>query len=313
MLEVAERAEPVPARGEVLVRVSAFGVNRADLLQRRGLYPAPAGVAADIPGLELTGDVLACGEDSGRFALGTRVMGLVAGGAYAERAVVRETEAVEVPASLSDHEAAGTMEAFVTSLDALRRLQVDRGDWVLIHAVGSGVGTAALQLARAWGVRTIGTSRTAEKLELSAALGLDVGVNATQEDFVEVARRVTGGSGVQGVLDLIGGDALPRSLEALTPKGRLVLVGLTAGRRAELDLGAILSRRLTVEGTVLRSRPPDEKAALVSDFAAEVLPLIASGTLRPVIDRVFGLLEARDAHAALESNVTFGKVVVRVD
>lgn len=313
VLEVAERPDPTPARGEVLVRVAAFGVNRADLLQRMGRYPAPAGAPPDIPGLELTGTVLSNGEGAGRFEPRTRVMAIVAGGAYAEQAVVREAEAVAVPAFLSDDEAAATMEAFVTTFDALRRLHVDRGDWIVIHAVGSGVGTAAVQLAHRWGIRTIGTSRTASKLERAQPLGLDIGVDTSREDFRDVARRVSSGTGVQGVLDLIGGDVLPHSLEVLAPKRRLVLVGLTAGRRAELDLGVILTRRLTLEGTVLRSRAPEEKAELVSAFGSEVLPLLASGDVRPIVDRAYGFARAPEAHKAVEANATFGKVVVRVD
>lgn len=313
VLEVRERPDPVPSREQLLVRVSAFGVNRADLLQRRGLYPAPLGAPADVPGLELTGTVIAGGGDTTRFGAGDRIMSLMGGGAYAELAAVREAEAVAVPASLSDDEAAATMEAFVTAFDALKRLAVERGDWVLIHAVGSGVGTAAVQLAHAWGLRTIGTSRTSAKLERASGLGLESGVDTSREDYVDVARRVTGGAGVQGVLDLIGGEALARSLDALRPKGRLVLVGLTAGRRAQLDLGVVLSRRLTIEGTVLRSRAPEEKARLVAAFEQEALPLIVSGAVRPVVDHVYRWDQARESHAALESNSTFGKVVVRVD
>jgi len=310
VLRIEERPDPTPGPGEMLVRVRAFGVNRADLLQRRGLYPAPAGSPPDIPGLEYAGTVI---SGASRFRPGVRVMGLVAGGAYAERLVAREAEAVEVPAALSDDAAGGTMEVFVTAFDALRRLDLTRGDWLLIHAVGSGVGTAAVQLAREWGLKVVGTSRTAWKLERARTLGLEHAIDASREDVVESVRRVTGGHGVAGVLDLIGGSVLPSSVEALATRGRLVLVGLTAGRRAELDLGVVLSRRLTLEGTVLRSRPPAEKAALVRDFAVEVLPLISAGRIGPVVDRVFAFTDSGDAHAALEAGTTFGKVVVQVD
>ena len=313
VLRIEERPNPLPGPGEMLVRVRAFGVNRADLLQRRGRYPPPPGLAADVPGLEYAGEVIAAGEGAERFGVGSRVMGLVAGGAYAELVAAPEADAVEVPAALDDAAAGGTMEVFVTAFDALRRLDLSDHDWLLIHAVGSGVGTAAMQLAREWGLRVIGTSRTPVKLERARALGLVHAVDSSNVSFVEAVREITGGEGVRGVLDLIGGATLPHSLETLAPRGRLVLVGLTAGRHATLDLGVVLSRRLTVEGTVLRSRPAREKAALVSDFAAEVLPLLARGVVGPVIDRVVGLEDVADAHAHLEAGTTFGKVVVRVD
>jgi len=312
VLRLEERPDPVPGATDILVGVRAFGVNRVDLLQRRGSYPAPPGVPPDIPGLEYTGEVISAGGPS-PFPPGTRVMGLVAGGAYAERVVAPGAEAVVVPGALDDAAAGGTMEVFVTAFDALRRLALARGDWLLIHAVGSGVGTAALQLAREWGVRSIGTSRTDWKLERARALGLEHPVDVSKEDFVEVVRRITDGVGVHGVLDLIGGSTLTRSLQTLSTRGRLVLVGLTAGRRADIDLGLVLSRRLTLEGTVLRSRPAAEKAALVRDFAAEVLPLLAAAAVHPVLDRVYAFDEVRDAHVALEAGTTFGKVAVRVD
>lgn len=318
VVEIQERPTPEPGSGEVLVRVRAFGINRADLLQRRGAYPPPPGAPADIPGLEYAGEVAALGPGATRRRAGDRVMGLVGGGAYAEYVGTPEGEVMPVPDPLTFEDAAAVPEAFVTAWDALERLNLAAGDWLLIHAVASGVGTAAVQLARLAGVRTIGTSRTAAKLERMRELGLEVGVDVATDDFVEIVQRETRedgrgkgeGWGVEGALELVGGEYLPRTLEALAPRGKVVLVGLTAGRAAELDLGRILSRRLTIEGTVLRTRSSDEKAGLAVAFTKEVLPHFAAGRLRPVVDRVLPFEEVREAHRLLEANATFGKVVV---
>lgn len=302
---------PEPGAGEIRVRVRAFGVNRADLLQRRGLYPAPSDAPPDIPGLEFAGEVDQAGPGAA-LRPGERVMGIAGGGTYAEQVVVPAGCAVPIPPDVSFTVAAAVPEAFVTAHDALRRAEVGAGAWVLVHAIGSGVGVATLQLAVAWGVHVIGTSRTAHKLARAQPLGLAVGCQTESGDFVAVTRQATGGVGADAAIDLVGGSALPRTLEALRERGRLVLVGLTGGATATLDLAVVLRRRLRLEGTVLRARPRAEKAAAVAGFAADVVPLLASGAIRPVIDRVFPFAAVAEAHRAMEANLNFGKLVVEV-
>jgi len=302
VLELRDVPPPLPADGEVRVRVRAFGINRADLLQRRGLYPAPPDAPRDIPGLEFAGEVEKSGE---------KVMGIVGGGAYAEYVTVPADQSIPIPTGLSFAEAAAVPEAFLTAFDALERLAVAAGDWVLVHAVGSGVGTAAVQLIHARGARSVGTSRTPAKLEKARALGLDEGVVGTPDDLRRSVRAATG-TGVHAAVDLIGGPLFPVTLEVLRDRGRLILVGLTAGARAEVDLGVILRKRLRVEGTVLRTRDRVEKAALAAAFRAAVLPLFERGILQPVLDRTLPLERVAEAHARLEANENFGKVVVEV-
>jgi NADPH:quinone reductase-like Zn-dependent oxidoreductase len=239
-------------------------------------------------------------------------MGIAGGGTYADYVVVPGAQAVRVPETLTDVEAAAVPEAYVTAHDALRRAALDAGEWLLVHAVGSGVGVAVLQLAGAMGARVIGTSRTPEKLARARTLGLDVPVHTPTRDFVDATLEATAGAGADVAVDLVGGRQFPRTLDALAERGRLVLVGLTAGAAAELDLGVILRRRLRVEGTVLRPRTPAEKAEAVAHFAAEVLPLLASGTVRPVIHAVLPLGAVADAHRTMEANASFGKLVVEV-
>ena len=311
VLELRDVPAPGPGPGEILVRVRAVGLNRADILQRKGHYPAPPGVPADIPGLEYAGEVAALGEGVTRWKPGDRVMGLVAGGACAEFLVAHEDTAISAPAAWPYAEAAAVPEAFLTAYDAIiRQLHLAAGESVLIHAVSSGVGTAALQLAHAWGARTFGTSRSAEKLGRAVPLGLDVAIDSSREDFAEVVRRETGGRGVDVALDLVGGPALEGNLRALALRGRMIIVGLTAGRSAQLDMGLVLNKRLTIVGTALRSRSLEEKARLTGDFEREVMPLFAAGRLRPVLDRSFPMAEAAEAHRVMEANAHFGKLVL---
>ena len=307
-----ERPVPEPGPGEVRVRVHASALNRADLLQRRGAYPAPPGAPADVPGLEYAGEVDAVGEGAGLWAVGNRVMGIVGGGGHAEYVVVHEREAIRVPQNLSWEEAAAVPEAFLTAYDALfRQLDLKMGERLLIHAVGSGVGTAAVQLARAAGATTIGTSRTPEKLARAAELGLEVGIDTGREDLAEAVNQATYGSGVHAVLDLVGGRLLEASLRVLALRGRVIVVGTTAGSKAEIDLGVLLRRRLQMIGTVLRSRPLEEKIALAREFSGSVLPLLSSGRIRPVVDTVFPFSDIRKAHERMEDNASFGKIVLR--
>ena len=302
-----------PGRGEVRVRVRAAGINRADLLQRRGLYPPPPGWPAEIPGLEYTGDVEALGEGADLWQVGDRVMGLVGGGGYAEYVVVPEREAIPVPDRLSHEEAAAIPEVFITAHDALfSQLRLGLGERLLIHAVGSGVGTAALQLAKAARAKVIGTSRAAWKLERAQELGLDAGIDASQEDVAEAVLRETGGEGVDAILDLVGGPYLATNIDTLALKGRLIIVGLTAGRSAELDMGAVLRKRLHIVGTSLRMRPLEEKISAARAFERDVGESLATGTVRPVIDRVFSMEDVVEAHRYMESNANFGKLVLRI-
>jgi putative PIG3 family NAD(P)H quinone oxidoreductase len=314
VLQLREVPAPEPSAGEILVRVRAAGVNRADVLQRMGLYPAPPGAPADIPGMEYAGEVTALGAGTRAWKVGDRVMGLVPAGGYAERVTVSESLALRVPSSWSFEQAAAVPEAFMTAYDALfSQMRLHAPESVLIHAVGSGVGTAALQLAKAFGARTFGTSRSAAKLERARALGLEVAIDSSREDFAEVVKRQTGGAGVDVVFDLVGGPALAGSIQALSRGGRMIVVGLTGGRSATIDLGAVLSKRLTLVGTVLRARSLEEKIGVTAHFAAEVLPLLEGGIIRPVVERSYPLAEAGEAHRQLESDAVFGKLVLTCD
>ncbi|HET8656182.1 MAG TPA: NAD(P)H-quinone oxidoreductase [Longimicrobiaceae bacterium] len=312
VLEEQERPTPEPGPGQIRVRVRASGLNRADLLQRRGGYPAPAGAPADVPGLEYAGEVDALGEGAGLWAVGSRVMGIVGGGAHAEFVCVHEREAMRVPHNLSWEEAAAIPEVFLTAYDALfRQLDVQMGERVLIHAVGSGVGTAAVQLAHVTGATTLGTSRTASKLQRAQRLGLDIGIGVSGPGWAEQVARETEGEGVHAIVDLVGGDYLGDDLRVLTVRGRCVVVGTMGGATTTIDLGMLLRKRAQLLGTVLRSRPVEEKIALAREFSDSALPLFSSGRIRPVVERVFPFSEAREAHALMERNDTFGKVVLR--
>jgi NADPH2:quinone reductase len=314
VLELRDVPTPRPGVHEILVRVRAAGINRADVLQRIGQYPPPPGATADVPGLEYAGEVTELGVDASAWKVGDRVMGLVPAGAYAEFIAVNEAVAMKVPAGWTFEAAAAVPEAFITAHDALfGQMGLSTGERVLIHAVGSGVGTAALQLAKAFGARTFGTSRTADKLVRARALGLDVPINSEREDVAEVVKRGTEGRGVDVVLDLVGGPALAASVAALARGGRMIVVGLAGGRSAPLDLGAVLSKRLTIVGTVLRARTLEEKIAVTAGFVREVLPLLEAGMVRPVLERSYPMAEAPEAHRHLESNAVFGKLVLRWD
>jgi NADPH2:quinone reductase len=313
VLEMQETKVREPGRGEIRVRVHAAGVNRADLLQRRGLYPPPPGWPAEVPGLEYAGEVEAVGDAVELWKVGDRVMGLVGGGGYAEYVVVQEREALTIPALLSFEEAAAVPEVFITAHDALfTQMRLELGERLLIHAVGSGVGTAALQLAKAAGATVIGTSRAEWKLERATDYGLDVLINTSEHHFPEMVKQATAGTGVHVVLDLVGGPYLADNIESLAEKGRMIVVGLTAGRTAEIDLGAILRKRLCIIGTSLRFRPLEEKIEAVRAFDHDVGSLLATGQVRPVIDRVFEFEEAVDAHRRMEADENFGKLVMTV-
>lgn len=316
-LEVCEVARPSARADRVRVRVYAAGLNRADLLQKRGRYPSPPGAPADIPGLEFAGEVEQLGEEARSWRVGARVFGITAGGAQAEYVVVPESHLAEIPNGLSFEEAAAVPEVFITAHDALfTQAGLRTGERVLIHAVGSGVGTAAAQLARAAGAGAVyGTARTAEKVEQARQFGMDEGavVSDDPRSFALAVQEWTKGAGVNVVLDLVGASYLDANLEALAPRGRLLLVGTLGGVSAQFDFRRVTGKRLSITGTVLRARSVEEKAAAIRRFAAEVVPLFARGLVRPVIDRTFGLEDVDAAYARLESNETFGKVVLRVN
>lgn len=312
VLQIQERPAPEPGPDQILVRVMGSALNRADLLQRRGLYPAPPGAPKDIPGLEYAGEVVKTGERVSLWNQGDRVMGIIGGGGHAEFACVHQREAIRIPDSFSWEEAAAIPEAFLTAWDALdARMRLQAGETLLIHAVGSGVGTAAVQIGRAIGATTLGTSRSADKLTRAVALGLDHGVpGGADVEWAEQVLQITRGRGVDAILELVGGDYVPASIDCVAEQGRIALVGLVGGRGARIDLAKLLGKRAELIGTVLRSRPLEQKIALARDFAARAIPLFESGQLQPVIDSVYPFGDAGSAHRHLESNETFGKIVL---
>lgn len=300
-----------PGPEEVLVEVAAAGLNRADILQRRGFYPAPPGVPADVPGLEYAGTVRAAGEAVRSLSPGDRVMGIVGGGAMATHLVVHEREALPVPDGMELTDAAAVPEVFLTAYDALFvQGGLGLGQRVLVHAAASGVGTAAVQLAHAAGVTTVGTSRTPSKLERVRELGLDHAVVPEDGKFADAVREVLGGASPEVVLDLIGAAYLEENVKAIAPQGRIVVVGLLGGAKGTLVMPLLLSKRAHLLGTVLRSRPLEEKIALTQAFARDVLPLLAAGRVRPILDTVLPMDDVRKAHERMESNETVGKVVL---
>jgi NADPH2:quinone reductase len=313
VLELREVPTPDPSRGEVRVRVHAAGVNRADLLQRMGAYPAPPDAPADIPGLEFSGTVDALGEGVDAWALGDRVFGLVGGGAYAEFLVVPSRALARLPDRLSFQDGAAVPEAFITAYDAMvTQAGLAAGETVLVHAVASGVGTAAVQIARAIGARSIGTSRTEGKLARVGALGLGEGIVAKEGAFAERVLRASGGLGADVIVELVGGDYLTEDLECAALRGRIALVGLLAGGSTKLDLSLLMRKRITLIGTMLRSRPLEEKIAAMQRFARHVVPLLASGSLVPVVERVLPIDQAGEAHAYMATSQGFGKIVLAV-
>jgi putative PIG3 family NAD(P)H quinone oxidoreductase len=309
VLRYADAPDPQPSEGELLVRIHATAVNRADLLQRRGGYAPPPG-ASPIQGLELAGEVL---EPAGEGRAGDRVMAVVTGGAYAELAAVPAGMAMRIPERFSYQEAAAIPEAFLTAylnMFTLGRLQP--GEAALIHAGASGVGTAAIQLARAAGSRAFATAGTDEKLMLCRELGAELAINYKHEPFQERVAAATGGRGADVVLDFVGAPYWEANMAALAPGGRLMLIGFLGGSRGQLDLGMIMSKSLTVAGTTLRRTPLPQKVALTQAFSEFALSRFERGELRPVIDRVLPLAQAAEAHSALEANSNAGKVVLSV-
>lgn len=306
---------PKPVADRVRVRVHAAGLNRADILQRRGSYPAPPGYPQNIPGLEFAGEVEAVGDSVGAWKIGDRVFGLTAGGAQAEFVVVPESNLARIPAELDWVQAGAMPETFITAHDALfTQAGLHMGERLLVHAAASGVGTAAIQLGHAAGAIVYGTSRTADKLErirdLNLGLDASVAVGNTSANFVEAVQKWTDGTGVDVIMDLVGGNYFSANLDALASRGRLICVGTMAGAKSEIDMGLLLRKRAIIAGTMLRGRSIEEKAAATRLFASSVLPLVSRAVIRPVIDRVYSVDEIRDAHERMESNASFGKIVL---
>jgi putative PIG3 family NAD(P)H quinone oxidoreductase len=314
-LVVADHPDPEPGAGEVLVRVHAAGVNRADLAQRTGNYPAPPDSPADIPGLEFAGEVVAHGARAGAGAppIGSRVFGLVGGGAHAELLTVPVAQCTEIPSTLDDVHAGGAPEVFMTAHDALvTRAQVARGETVLVHAAGSGVGTAAVQLAHRLRCTTVGTSRSADKLERCRPLGLDHGVVAPRDlDPAALAAEIRAVSGdVDVTIDLVGGPYLATDVRVAALHGRIVLVATQAGATAELDIATTMMKRLRIHGTVLRARSAAEKAAVTAAFARDVVPGLGDGSLRSVVAETFALADGGAAYDRMATDAVFGKIVL---
>ncbi|HEY2824293.1 MAG TPA: NAD(P)H-quinone oxidoreductase [Gemmatimonadales bacterium] len=306
VLRLGQAPDPSLADGDVLVRVAAAGVNRADLLQRRGHYPAPPGVPQDIPGLEYAGTIESAPAGS-QWRRGDRVMGLVGGGAYAEFVATPADQVLPVPEGWSFADAAAVPEAYLTAFDALvLQAGLGPGERALIHAIGSGVGVAALGIAKAQGAEVAGTSRTKSKLERARTLGLDHAVLVSGAFMPDAA--LTNWANV--IAELVGGPYLAGDLAAVAPRGRIVVIGLTGGREAPLNLGTVLSKRVTIIGTVLRTRDALEKTLLVKRFREVGLPWLVAGTIRPVLSKAFPMADAAEAHRYLEANSNFGSVVL---
>ncbi len=299
-------------RDDLLIRVVASAINRADLLQRMGRYPAPAGVPADIPGLEFAGEVVALGDGVTGWVVGDRVCGLVGGGAHAEYLATDARAVARVPDGLSWPVAGASPEAYITAHDAMIvQAGLQAGERVLVHAVGSGVGLAAVQLAVTWGASVYGTARGAAKLDAAREAGMSDGCQPGEGAWIaDAVGAWTGGRGVDVVVDLVGGDYTAGSLAAMAPRGRLMLIGALAGAKATMDLRAILGKRLTIRGTVLRSRALEERVAVTAAFERAVMPLLADGRLAPRIDATFPLERIGEAHALVEGNGTIGKVAL---
>ncbi len=313
VLRLGEVPEPPLVPGSVRIRVAATAVNRADLLQRQGLYPPPPG-ASEILGLECAGVVAELAADVSGFDVGERVMALLPGGGYAEQVVVDAGSVLRVPQRLSLEEAAAVPEVFLTVfLNVFQIGALPAGGSALVHGGGSGIGTAAIQLLRAAAARSIVTAGSEAKCARCRELGADVAVDYRSGDFVEAAREATGGRGVDVVLDSIGAPYLERNLAALVTGGRLVVIGLMGGARAELGLGALLARRLSVIGSTLRPRPAAEKAAIVRAFRDRFGAALERGEIGPVVDRVLPLERAPEAHRAMKASEHFGKIVLRID
>ena len=305
-----QRPVPKPGAGEILVKVAAAGVNRPDVAQRTGNYPPPPG-ASDIPGLEIAGDVAALGAGASRFKLGDKVMALVSGGGYAEYCTAHETHALAVPASLSMNEAAAIPETFFTVWhNVFERGRLAAGETLLIHGGSSGIGTTAIQLAKAFGGKVIITAGSKEKCDACLKLGADHAIDYKTEDFVARTKAVTGGVGANVILDMVGGDYIERNYEAAAIEGRIVQIAFLGAPKATVNFTRIMLKRLTHTGSTLRARAIEDKAAIARALEAKVLPLLRDGKVKPLMDSVYPLAKASEAHARMESSHHIGKIVL---
>jgi NADPH:quinone reductase len=312
MLVPEERPLPMPGTGEILVRVAAAGVNRPDVMQRMGLYPPPKG-APDIPGLEIAGTVAACGTNVTRWKEGDQVTALVVGGGYAQYCVAHETHALPLPPRLSPAEAGAVPETFFTVWhNVFERGGLRAGETLLVHGGSSGIGTTAIQLAKAFGARVITTAGSAEKCEACRKLGADVAVNYKSEDFVTAAKAATNGAGADLILDMVGGDYIERNYEAAAVEGRIVQIAFQSSPTAKVDFRRIMLKRLHHTGSTLRSRSIEDKAAIARAVEQKVWPLIAAAAVNPVMDKTYPLAEAAAAHARMEASAHIGKIVLTV-
>jgi NADPH2:quinone reductase len=305
-----ERPVPALAEGEVLVKVAAAGVNRPDVMQRRGLYPPPKG-ATDIPGLEIAGEIMALGPSARRWKVGDKVMALVVGGGYAQYCPAHESHCLPIPPSLSMIEAAAIPETFFTVWhNVFERGALKAGETLLVHGGTSGIGTAAIQLAKQRGARVVTTAGSDEKCEACRKLGADVAVNYKTEDFVAATKAATGGKGAEVILDMVGGDYIERNYEAAGVEGRIVQIAFQGSPKATVDFRRIMLKRLHHTGSTLRARSVEDKGAIARAVEAEVLPLIAAGRVKPLIDSTFPLAQASAAHARMETSAHIGKIVL---
>ncbi|TLY82492.1 MAG: NAD(P)H-quinone oxidoreductase [Gammaproteobacteria bacterium] len=312
VLRAAQRKVPEPAAGELLIRVAAAGVNRADVLQRRGLYPPPAG-ASDIPGLEVAGVVVRLDPAVRGIAVGAPVCALLSGGGYAEYVAVPAVQCLPAPEPLTLEEAAALPEAFFTVwLNVFERARLREGETLLVHGGASGVGTTAILLARAFGARVLVTAGSERKCAACRELGADEAFNYREVDFVEATRRATGGRGADVILDMVGGDYPGRDLAAASVEGRIAVIATQGGARAQIDLGLLLGKRLTVTGSTLRAQPVENKGRLAATLREKVWPLFGSRRLKPVIHARFPLGDAAGAHRLMESDVHIGKIILTV-
>jgi NADPH:quinone reductase len=305
-----EMAVPTPGDGEILVKVAAAGVNRPDVMQRKGLYPPPKG-APETPGLEIAGEVAALGAGVTRWKVGDKVMALVIGGGYAEYCLAHESHALPIPAGLSMVEAAAIPETFFTVWhNVFERGALKPGETLLVHGGTSGIGTTAIQLAHQFGSRVITTAGSADKCEAAKKLGADVAINYKTEDFVAATKTATDGNGAQVILDMVGGDYIERNYEAAGVEGRIVQIAFQGSPKATVDFRRIMLKRLHHTGSTLRSRSVADKGAIARASEEKVLPLIARGAVKPIIDSTFPLTKAAEAHARMESSAHIGKIVL---
>jgi len=312
VLQLCERPMPVPKAREVLIKVHAAGINRPDVLQRLGKYPVPPG-ASDLPGLEVAGEIVGGDHAAAGLEKGQLVCALVQGGGYAEYCTAPAEQCLPVPPGLSALEAASLPETFFTVWsNVFDRAQLAPGESLLVQGGSSGIGVTAIQLAAALGHRVFATAGTDDKCRACEALGAERGINYRSEDFVQVVKELTGGKGVNVILDMVAGDYIPREIDCLADDGRIALIALLGGAKAEIDLGQVLRRRLSISGSTLRPRPVAFKAAIARSLRERVWPLFAEGRLKPVIHSSFPLAEAAAAHALMESSTHVGKIVLEV-